>query len=125
MNGGYFMQLQFEAAWDRAIAPADRQAIEALFEKTKDNLDAAIIRTALNYKKQVLISVLINNRSNEQLIFQNQTVRFQQIEQVFSTNALTIPPKTSMPWTFIFDATSGYDLHHVTDADFEILNTND
>lgn len=115
------MQLKFEAAWDRAIAPSDRQHIEQLFLTTKDELDFAIIRTALNYKKQLLISVLINNRSNEELLFTNQLVRFQNVKQYFSTDALRIPPKTSMPWTFIFDSTTGYNLENVANTDFELL----
>lgn len=116
------MKLIFEAAWERAIAPIDRQQIEQLFLETKDFSNHAIIRTAINHKQQLLISVLLHNHSNENMKFYNQTVRFQTVEQNFSIDALVIAPKTSMPWTFIFDTTNDYDLENIADCDFEILN---
>lgn len=117
------MKLQFEAAWDRAIAPADRQFIENLFDATKDSQDYAIIRTAKNYKNQLLISVLINNRTTEAIHFKEQLVRFQNVSQAFTTDAISIPPYTSMPWTFIFDATKGYNLNDINPDDFELLSS--
>lgn len=116
------MKLVFEAAWERAIAPTDRQQIEQLFLETKDFSNHAIIRTAVNHKQQLLISVLLHNHSDEERRFYNQPVRFQSIEQLFTIDALVIAPHTSMPWTFIFDTTDDYDPTNIVDCDFEILD---
>lgn len=116
------MKLVFEAAWERAIAPIDRKQIEQLFLETKDYSNHTIIRTAINHKQQLLISVLLHNHSDEERRFSNQPIRFQSIEQNFSIDALVIAPRTSMPWTFIFDSTIGYHSEIIEDCDFEILH---
>lgn len=115
------MKLVFESAWERAIAPVDRKQIEQLFLETKDYSNHAIIRTAVNHKQQLLITVLLHNHSDEERTFSNQAVRFQTIVQNFTINALTLAPRTSTPWTFIFDTTIGYDPTIIEDCDFELL----
>lgn len=115
------MILAYEAAWNRAIAPQDRLNIEQLFEEMKSSDGHTIIRTATNYKNQLLVSVLVFNRTPEVLQFKNTPVQFQQVTQNFTTEAISIPAFTAMPWTFIFDATEGYDLKVVKNGDFQIL----
>lgn len=114
------MFLEFEAAWDRAIAPQDRLTIENLFTAYKEKDEHVIIRTAINHKEQLLVSALIFNRSAQPLVFQHTLVEFQQVQQYFTTDALTIAPHSAMPWTFIFDATEGYDLTTVKNEDLII-----
>lgn len=114
------MLLHFEAAWDRAIAPQDRHTIEQLFTDFTEKEGHAIIRTAINHKNQLLVSVLIFNRQSEDIHFENTLVEFQQVKQYFTTDAIVIPPYTAMPWTFIFDATEGYDLHNIAYDDLII-----
>lgn len=114
------MFLHFEAAWNRAIAPQDRQTIENLFKKHKDNDGHVIIRTAINHKQQLLVSVLIFNRQDHPMHFEQTLVEFQQVQQYFTTAAIVIPPHAAMPWTFIFDATEGYNLSTVTNDELII-----
>ena len=49
--------LQFETAWEKAVAERDRQYIEELFQNTKElksqDIDCHIIRTAINHKQQI------------------------------------------------------------------------
>lgn len=104
-------KLQFEAAWDKTIAKQDRLIIEQLFHQSKDEdtekISCCFVRKALNHRKQLLLTVLIHNRSGEGLNFQNREVTCTTAKGVFAKAftipKLNIPPNTSMPWTFIFD----------------------
>lgn len=104
-------KLQFEAAWEKTISTQDRLLIEELFHRTKDEIrntiSCIIVRTAINHKHQMLITTLIHNPTSQQLKFQNREVvcitNEQETAQTFTIEALTIPPNTSMPWTFIFE----------------------
>ncbi|MBD8033975.1 SLAP domain-containing protein [Solibacillus merdavium] len=104
-------KLQFEAAWDKTIAKQDRLIIEQLFHQTKDEdteeISCCFVRKALNHRQQLLLTVLIHNRSGDVLNFQNREVTCTTTKGVFAKTFtipnLNIPPHTSMPWTFIFD----------------------
>ncbi|WP_225231109.1 SLAP domain-containing protein [Solibacillus faecavium] len=104
-------KLQFEAAWDKTIAKQDRLSIEQLFHHSKDEetdeISCCFVRKALNHRQQLLLTVLIHNRSEEVLNFQNREVTCTTAKGVFAKAftipKLNIPPNTSMPWTFIFD----------------------
>ncbi|MEK4628971.1 SLAP domain-containing protein [Solibacillus sp. FSL R7-0682] len=104
-------QLQFEAAWDKTIAVKDRVFIEQLFEQTKDNSQNLIqcvpVRVAVNHRNQLLVTVLIHNFQEDVLRFMKTKVgchiQGHYFTQLFTIPALVIPPKASMPWTFIFE----------------------
>lgn len=109
-------KLQFEAAWEKTISTQDRLLIEELFHRTKDDsqneISCCIFRTAINHKHQLLITTLIHNSTAQFLYFQNREVicvtKEREIPQFFTIKALTIPPHTSMPWTFIYDDSSDF-----------------
>ena len=104
-------KLQFEQAWHKTISQNDRQAIEQLFQQTvllqEDHITCPIFRQAINYKNEMLVTVLIHNFSDRELIFENRTVHCKlddrKLSKNFTIKALRVPAKTSMPWTFIFE----------------------
>ena len=108
--------LQFETAWEKAVAERDRQYIEELFQNTKElksqDIDCHIIRTAINHKQQMLVTVLIHNFTEQPLAFKERVVRclleHGSVAQKFTIPALTIPPFTSMPWTFIYESSDEF-----------------
>ena len=104
-------QLQFEASWDKALAPEDRQQIVKLFDDTKDINGSGIhfkpIREAINHREDLLVTVLVHNFSDQPLQFINQRLIYiiggKVIgDAIFTLPTLVIPPRVSMPWTFIF-----------------------
>jgi SLAP domain-containing protein len=104
-------KLQFEASWNKALSIKDRDLITTIFNETKDSGSSAIvfspIREAINYKKDLLITVLVHNFSHAPFTFENARLVYlngQEVlaESTFTLPALTIPPYVSMPWTLIF-----------------------
>ncbi|BDH61904.1 hypothetical protein MTP04_20340 [Lysinibacillus sp. PLM2] len=104
-------QLQFELSWDKAIAALDRQYIEKIFNETKQTKDAEFIcspiREAINHKEELLVTVLVHNFTEKNLIFNNKRLRYSIdgeiiAEEVFSLPSFVIPSRVSKPWTFIF-----------------------
>lgn len=107
--------LQFESSWEHAIALKDRELITNIFQNsnTEDGQSIRLepIWEAMNYKGEVLITVLIHNFSNTGLTFQNQKFTYIEKETIIAEHIFTVPqliikPKTSMPWTFIFPTES-------------------
>lgn len=120
-------KLQFEAAWDKTISDQDRLLIEQAFQKTKEqdeHISCYVIRTAMNHRKQLLITMLIHNRTDQQLNFHNREVSIiteaGKIAQNFTMDALEIPPYCSMPWTFIFDESINFQFTEIKQMDIEI-----
>ena len=104
-------QLEFESSWNKAIAQPDRMYIEKIFEETKSTVSSIIlfspIKEAINHKGELLVTVLVHNFSTDSLSFNNTHIVYlieekPVAEYVFTIPALVVPPKTSMPWTFIF-----------------------
>ena len=103
-------QLYLHPTWEKAISPQDRTRIEQLFEETYDQVDdvimSPVIRVAFNYKKELLVMVLVHNFTHHAARFQNRSVFLRcgdyMEEQPFTIPALVVPPFSSMPWTFIF-----------------------
>lgn len=104
-------QLQFEASWDKALAAEDRLEIKRIFDETKHhNLSEIVftpIREAINHVESLLVTVLVHNFTNEVVNFRGAKLLYSIqgeviAEETFTLPALTIPHKTSMPWTFIF-----------------------
>ena len=120
-------KLQFEAAWEKTISAQDRILIEQVFQKTKEQnqrISCSVIRTAINHKKQMLITTLIHNRTDQQLNFHNREVNIiteaGEITQNFTIDTLKIPPYCSMPWTFIFDESINFQFTEIKQMDIEI-----
>lgn len=108
-------QLQFEAAWDKTLSIQDRDEIKRIFNETKQQNYSTIlfspIREAINHKNELLITVLVHNFSSNPLIFDHTRLIYSNehgilAEREFTLPALTVPPQTSMPWTFIFSKES-------------------
>ncbi|MCM3388347.1 SLAP domain-containing protein [Ureibacillus chungkukjangi] len=125
-------QLLFEASWEKALAPNDRQNIERIFHETKSlNHSAhycAPIREAINHKEALLVTVLVHNFMDYPLIFENTRLLYRIqgktiAEEIFNLPALTIPPKASMPWTFIFPKGSYKQELTYKYGELEILNS--
>lgn len=109
-------QLMFESSWDKAIAEGDRLKIEKKFRQQAPLIGESIhfmyYKKAVNYKQEILITTLIHNGTKEPLIIKDANIGFddenQYVQGVF-TIPCTIPAKSSMPWTFIFNATDRSD----------------
>ncbi|MDR7073929.1 SLAP domain-containing protein [Fictibacillus barbaricus] len=103
-------KLAFEQAWDKTIADQDRLEIQRVFSEmnheNKKGQDAFLLKTAFNHKLQFLVTVLVNNYSNESFSLLNQKAVYVEsgkvIAKLESEYTLEIPSQTSMPWTFIF-----------------------
>ncbi|MBD7944275.1 SLAP domain-containing protein [Psychrobacillus sp. FSL K6-2684] len=104
-------KLQWEKSWDKAVATQDREQIELIFLKTKDLMIEDIlftpIREAINHKKEFLVTVLVHNFTDQELIFDQTRLVYAigneiMARHLFTIPMLIIPPKASMPWTFIF-----------------------
>ncbi|THE09305.1 SLAP domain-containing protein [Bacillus timonensis] len=107
-------KLVFEDAWDRTIAQKDREEIERIFQEAVAHLDTGVtfttIRIAVNHKNERLVTAIIHNRTERTLIFENTPLDIwvgdnRLAEHKFTYPTLQVPPKTSMPWTFIFPET--------------------
>lgn len=108
-------ELVFEAAWDKTIAPIDRERITLLFEETKEKLEDEIvftpIRKAFNYKQSFLFSVLIHNFTDTTFSLQNCYLIYYEGNEIVASKKFSFPHveiegRTSMPWTFIFPLAS-------------------
>lgn len=104
-------KLQWEKSWDKAVATQDREQIELIFLKTKDLMIEDIlftpIREAINHKKEFLVTVLVHNFTDQELIFDKTRLVYaigneRKASHLFTIPMLILPPKVSMPWTFIF-----------------------
>ncbi|WP_102028808.1 SLAP domain-containing protein [Salirhabdus sp. Marseille-P4669] len=108
-------KLKFEAAWDKTLADKDRQEIQEIFTNSipslEDELQFTTVWIAENYKEELLVTALIHNQSNTDVTFNQTAIQFLDGntvlgEHTFTIKPLRIEPKTSMPWTFIFPASS-------------------
>jgi SLAP domain-containing protein len=74
--------------------------------ENKKGQDAVLLKTAFNHKQQFLVTVIVNNYSNESFSLLNQKAVYEEsgkvIAKLESAYSLEIPAQTSMPWTFIF-----------------------
>ncbi|QCR31201.1 SLAP domain-containing protein [Lysinibacillus sp. SGAir0095] len=123
-------QLQFEASWDKALAAKDRLNIEKIFDETKHQDYSGVlctpIREAINHEEALLVTVLVHNFTDDPLRINNTRLLYSIhgeaiADEVFTLPALTIPPKMSMPWTFIFTKGSYKPQSSFKDGQLEIL----
>ena len=103
-------QLYLHPTWEKAISDKDRTLIESVFEQTYNQVDdvimSPVIRVAFNHKNELLITALVHNFTHHGTRFKNRSIYVRCgeyiVEQSFTIPELSIPPFTSMPWTFIF-----------------------
>ena len=103
-------QLYLHPTWEKAVSQKDLALIEDVFEQTYTKADdvimSPVVRTAFNHKGELLITALVHNFTHHSARFTNRSVFIRcgdyMEEQVFTIPSLSIPPFTSMPWTFIF-----------------------
>lgn len=107
--------LRFEASWEKTVSDQDRAMIQQAFFKTNAANDKTIhfipLRQALNYKGDLLATVLIHNFSHHPYAFHKEKIHYLENNQPMAEHTFTLPslliePETSMPWTFIFPASS-------------------
>jgi len=107
-------KLTFERAWDKTIAKGDREHIKTVFSKQVNTLEEGVhlsfLKKAVNYKNELLITVLIHNRMEAELSIDQTVISYEEIGKEIAKAAFIVPctiqAKTSMPWTFIFPQTS-------------------
>ncbi|MFC5588097.1 SLAP domain-containing protein [Sporosarcina soli] len=103
-------KLYFEPAWDRTIAPADREKMMTLFQQQTKQLDSGVhfsfLWNARNYKDEQLITVLIHNCEETPLRLHNTAIAYYEQGKQLANAKFSLPfeiaGNTSMPWTFIF-----------------------
>lgn len=101
-------QLFFEQAWERTIALIDRQEITKRFhEQPMDNKRSLqFVKKALNYKNQLLITVIIHNQTDQALEINDTIIKCIKDNEQVASGTFRVPCKVpayhSMPWTFIF-----------------------
>lgn len=115
LDGVRVMQrLIFESAWDKTIDVKDRQDIITAFEQAKQSGDNQLfipLCSAINHRRDLLVSVIIQNDTDKILSLQHKTLTYLEgakpiAAQTFHDRRLTIPAKCSMPWTFIFPSST-------------------
>ncbi|MFS0752543.1 SLAP domain-containing protein [Oceanobacillus sp. 1P07AA] len=104
--------LKFESSWDKALPEQDRLMIKQVFgqinhETAEQTTTFTPLWQAQNYKGELLVTVVINNYSEDELTFDQAPINYIEDGQVLATHFFTlktviIPPKTSMPWAFIY-----------------------
>ena len=107
--------LRFESSWDKTLSDKDRVMIQQTFLETNVPNDEGIhfipLRQAINYKGDLLVTVLVHNFSKQIHLFQGENLHYFEnnkvvAEHIFTLPSLIIESKTSMPWTFIFPVAS-------------------
>ncbi|MBB2482239.1 SLAP domain-containing protein [Bacillus sp. APMAM] len=110
-------KLQFESAWDKTISENDRERIQQVFLETSSSQNKDIEFTplweAMNHKGELLVTVLVQNFSEQMISFHNEKLQYWEDENIVAEHSYTLPalmiePTTSMPWTFIFPTDSFY-----------------
>ncbi|MCM3739490.1 SLAP domain-containing protein [Oceanobacillus luteolus] len=124
-------QLVFQSAWDKQIAPNDREKIIKLFNSSKDDLHTEItflpIKQAFNHEHALLVTVLIHNFTDIDFPIENLQLSYYETnhpvaEHSFSFPGLTVTANTSMPWTFIFPHSSWLSEPLLQDGELIIIN---
>lgn len=101
-------KLFFEPAWDKTIAPVDRELITKHFQTfpPQEDVNLSFLREAVNHRNELLVTVLIHNGQRVPLQIDNIAIAYQPTHKSTKTSLfslpLQIPAKTSMPWTFSY-----------------------
>jgi SLAP domain-containing protein len=107
-------KLYFEPAWDKTIAPIDREKITHHFqEQTKQpqvGVHLSFLWNARNHKGEQLIIVLIHNFEEIDFRLYNTVISYYKKDKIQANATFSLPCEiagnTSMPWTFIFSETN-------------------
>jgi len=107
-------KLHFESAWDKTLSVKDRERIQQVFLQTNltsKKVEFTPLWEAMNHRGELLITVLVQNFSDQIIAFHNEKMQYWEnenivAEHIFTLPALMIEPSTSMPWTFIFPTVS-------------------
>src|SRR5699024_12878279 len=71
-----------------------------------NGVEVTVLKEATNHNGHVLVTMLIHNRSEDDLAIDNAVIEYRRKGQQIATDTFklpfVIPPKTSMPWTFIY-----------------------
>ena len=101
-------KLYFEPAWDKTIAPVDREKIIHHFQtrNLEKDIHLSFLWEAINHKGEQLVTVLIHNPIESPLFLKDTVITYHISEDRVATGIfclpLEVPKKSSMPWTFIF-----------------------
>ncbi|MCF6138983.1 SLAP domain-containing protein [Pseudalkalibacillus berkeleyi] len=104
-------RLLFDPAWEKAIAPRDRESIEQLHQShpvVNGELSWTPINVALNHQGSILAMVLIQNGLEETFTAENLSLIYREhtrgvvAEANFQLKQVQVPSGASMPWTFVF-----------------------
>ncbi len=107
-------KLYFEPAWDKTIAPTDREKITHHFQQQtkqlQDGVHMSFLRNARNYKGELLVTVLIHNFEDINFRLNNTVISYYEQGKQSANAMFSLPCEiagnTSMPWTFIFSDTN-------------------
>lgn len=107
-------KLYFEPAWDKTIAPTDREKITHHFHQQTKQLQGGVhlsfFRNARNHKGELLITVLIHNFEEINIRLHNTIISYYEQDKQLANATFSVPCEitgnTSMPWTFIFSETN-------------------
>lgn len=107
-------KLTFESKWDKTIADQDRGQIKQFFQEAilvpAKNIQFTSLWQAKNHRGELLVTVLIHNISQRNFSFVDQQMTYLVNDSFFAkhtfSSPITIEKQTSMPWTFIFPAST-------------------
>ncbi len=108
-------KLYFEPAWDKTIAPTDREKIIHQFQQQttqlQDGVHLSFLRNARNHKGELLITVLIHNFEELNFRLDNAVISYYEQGKQLANATFSLPceiaANTSMPWAFIFSEMNG------------------
>lgn len=107
-------KLTFETKWDKTIADQDRERIKQSFQEAilapDINIQFTSLWQAKNHRDELLVAVLIHNTSEQNFTFHDQQMTYFVNGSLFAEHTfsphVTVEKQTSMPWTFIFPAST-------------------
>lgn len=107
-------KLTFQSKWDKTIADQDRERIKQSFQEAilapGMNIQFTSLWQAKNHRDKLLVAVLIHNTSQQDFTFHDQLMFYFVNGSLFAEHAfshyLIVEKQTSMPWTFIFPAST-------------------
>ncbi|MED4128070.1 SLAP domain-containing protein [Shouchella miscanthi] len=95
---------QLQSAWRKTIAEGDLNQLKALLAVGKTERFIPY-RQAFNYRGDLLVTVIIQNQSSEEDVWESKLIACVEEGETIAERSFsiqTVPPYTSMPWTFIF-----------------------
>ncbi|MFB4212897.1 SLAP domain-containing protein [Shouchella sp. JSM 1781072] len=97
--------LMLHPAWEKTIDPNDLSQIQQLLQQEPDQRFIPY-RQAFNHRDDLLVTVIVQNRSEHPEEWEGRPLAYVEKGQTIAEKNFsihTLPPFTSMPWTFIFE----------------------